>query len=84
MIELYKVKQAGKGDPLAYQRREVEWWPRKGVDIIAVKKGMPLRTWTLRTVHQHAVDIDIAVQAEPVAPALLNGTKKTVRCAMEE
>jgi len=47
-VELYKVKQAGKGDPLAYERREVDWWPRKGVDIIAVKKGMPLRTWTLR------------------------------------
>ena len=47
-VELYKVKQAGKGDPLAYERREVDWWPRKGVDIIAVKKGMPLRTWALR------------------------------------
>ncbi|MDE0840230.1 MAG: PA14 domain-containing protein, partial [Kiritimatiellae bacterium] len=48
-VELYKVKQAGKGDPLAYERRDVDWWPRKGVDIIAAKKGMPLRTWTLRT-----------------------------------
>ena len=36
-LELYKVKQAGGGDPLAYERREVVWWPRKGVDIIEVK-----------------------------------------------
>ncbi|MBT3296061.1 MAG: hypothetical protein HN383_12380 [Verrucomicrobia bacterium] len=47
-VELYDVKQPGGGDPLTYERREVDWWPRKGVDIIAVKKGMPLRTWTLR------------------------------------
>jgi len=45
-VELYRVKQAGKGDPLAYERRDVDWWPRKGMDIIEVKKGMPLRTWT--------------------------------------
>ena len=43
-VELYKVKQAGNGDPLAYERREVVWWPRKGVDVIEVKAGMPLRT----------------------------------------
>ncbi|GAG07097.1 unnamed protein product, partial [marine sediment metagenome] len=48
-VELYKVEQAGRGDPKAYERRVVRWWPRKGVDIIEVKKGMPLRTWTLRT-----------------------------------
>lgn len=48
-VDIYKVKQAGKGDPLAYERREVDWWPRKGVDIIEVKQGMVLRTWTLRT-----------------------------------
>ena len=47
-VELYKVKQAGKGNPLAYERREVDWWPRNGVDFIAIKKGMPLRSWTLR------------------------------------
>ena len=47
-VDLYKVTQAGKGDPTAYERREVTWWPRKGVDIIAVKPGMPLRTWTLQ------------------------------------
>ncbi|MDP6490331.1 MAG: DUF6055 domain-containing protein [Kiritimatiellia bacterium] len=47
-VDLYEVKKSGGGDPLAYERREVDWWPRKGVDIIAVKKGMPLRTWTLR------------------------------------
>jgi hypothetical protein len=47
-VELYDVKQSGDGNPLAYQRREVDWWPRKGVDIIEVTESMPLRTWTLR------------------------------------
>jgi len=48
-VELYKVKQSGKGDPKAYERREVDWWPRKGVDIIEVRRGMPLRTWTWKS-----------------------------------
>jgi len=52
-VDVYKVKEAGKGDPKAYERREVDWWPRKGVDTIDVKEGMPLRTWTLRA-HQFA------------------------------
>ena len=47
-VELYEVTTSGKGGPLAYERREVDWWPRKGVDLIPVKAGMPLRTWTLR------------------------------------
>jgi len=47
--DVYKVQQEGKGDPKAYQRREVIWWPRKGVDVVEVTEGMPLRTWTLRT-----------------------------------
>jgi hypothetical protein len=47
-VDLYKVKLAGADDPKAYERREVIWWPRKGVDIIDVKAGMPLRTWTRR------------------------------------
>ena len=47
-IDLYKVKQTGGTDPKAYERREVVWWPRKGVDIIPVQSGMIERTWTLR------------------------------------
>jgi len=47
-VELYKVEQAGNDHPLAYERREVEWWPRKGVDIIEVREGMPEREWTFR------------------------------------
>ena len=50
-VDIYKVKQAGKSEPKAYQRREVNWWPRKGVDIIDVKPGMPLRTWTPKRSH---------------------------------
>ncbi|MDP6522579.1 MAG: DUF6055 domain-containing protein [Kiritimatiellia bacterium] len=44
-VDIYKVKQSGRGDPKAYDRREVKWWPRKGLDIIEVQKGMPFRTW---------------------------------------
>ncbi len=47
-VGLYKVKQAGGDNPESYGRREVDWWPRKGVDIIELKDAMPLRTWTLR------------------------------------
>ena len=48
-VDVYKVKHAGSADATAYQRREVVWWPRKGVDVTDVKPGMPLRTWTLRS-----------------------------------
>ena len=47
-VDLYKVNQAGGPSAAGYQRRVVNWWPRKGVDIIEVKDGMPLRTWTMR------------------------------------
>ena len=46
-VELYTVKEPG-GAPQEYQRREVQWWPRKGVDIIEVKQGMMEREWTWR------------------------------------
>ncbi len=35
------------GTPKEYARREVKFWPRKGVDFIEIDKGMPLRTWKL-------------------------------------
>ena len=47
-VDLYKVAKDGGADPSAYGRREVVWWPRKGVDVIEIKEAMPLRTWTLR------------------------------------
>ena len=46
-VELYKVKQAGNGDPQAYDRRTVQWWPRKGVDFTELRDGMIEREWTL-------------------------------------
>jgi len=46
-VDVYQVKQAGGTDAKGYERREVGWWPRKGVAVIEVKKAMPLRTWTL-------------------------------------
>jgi len=63
-VALYKAKQAGKGDPKAYERREVDWWPRRGVDVVDVKEGMPLRTWTLRT--QQIADGTARLQAHLV------------------
>ena len=47
-VGLYEADQTGGLYAEGYQRRVVNWWPRKGVDQIEVKKGMPLRTWTLR------------------------------------
>ena len=48
-VGLDKVRQA----PAAagqLPRRVVQWWPKRGVDIVDVPKGSPLRTWTIRTV----------------------------------
>jgi len=47
-VDIYKVKQTGGDRAEGYQRRVVDWWPRKGVDVIEVKDAMPLRTWTIR------------------------------------
>ena len=47
-VDLYKVKQQGGPHAEGYQRRVVDWWPRRGVDLIEVEEGMPLRTWTFR------------------------------------
>jgi len=39
-----------KGPAGELTRREVQFWPRKGVDFIAVDERMPLRTWTFQLV----------------------------------
>ncbi len=39
---------AGGPHAAGYQRRTAGWWPRRGVDVIEVEKGMVARTWTLR------------------------------------
>jgi hypothetical protein len=45
------IKQAAdKGG--APGRRVVQWWPKRGVDLVDVPEGVPLRTWTLRTVEE--------------------------------
>lgn len=67
-VELYKVEQAGTDDPLAYERREVDWWPRKGVDIIEIREGMPEREWTFR---RAAVDTQTGELIGPSDAALL-------------
>ena len=45
-VDLPEVVTPG-GGPEEYARREVKFWPRKGVDFIEVTKGMPLRAWKL-------------------------------------
>lgn len=46
-VDLYEVTEPG-GGPQEYARRVVRWWPRRGVDIIDVKEGMPEREWTFQ------------------------------------
>ena len=41
-----KVEQEGGPDAVGYKRRTVQWWPRKGQDIVDIPKGAPLRRWT--------------------------------------
>jgi len=46
-VGLNKVIDAG-GEPKQYARRTVQWWPRRGEDMVEVVDGMPLRTWTFQ------------------------------------
>jgi len=50
-VGLDKVEQApdAAGQP---GRRVVRWWPKRGVDMVDVPEGVPLRTWTIRTVEE--------------------------------
>ena len=41
-----KIEQEGGPKAVGYKRRTVQWWPRKGQDIVDIPKGAPLRTWT--------------------------------------
>lgn len=45
-VGLDKVEQEGGPSAVGYKRRTVQWWPRKGQDIVDVPEGAPLRTWT--------------------------------------
>jgi len=47
-VDLYEVQEGAGGPADRYTRRVVDWWPRKGVDVIEPTENMPLRTWTLR------------------------------------
>jgi hypothetical protein len=50
-VGLDKVEQSpdAGGQP---GRRVVQWWPKRGVDVVDVPTGVPLRTWTIRTVEE--------------------------------
>jgi hypothetical protein len=41
-----KIAQEGGPKAVGYKRRTVQWFPRKGQDIIDIPKGAPLRVWT--------------------------------------
>ncbi len=45
-VGLDKVQQEGGPNAVGYNRRTVQWWPRKGQDVVDIPKGTPLRTWT--------------------------------------
>ncbi len=47
-VDLHKPVRTGTGAATAYERRTVNWWPRRGVDVIGIERGMPLREWTWR------------------------------------
>jgi hypothetical protein len=40
------VEQEGGADAVGYHRRTVQWWPRRGQDIVDIPEGAPLRVWT--------------------------------------
>ncbi len=61
-----KVQQDGGPKAVGYRRRTVQWWPRKGQDIVDVPEGTPLRTWTrnnagarYRTISTHLYTFEI-------------------------
>ena len=45
-VGLDKIAQEGGAGAVGYKRRTVQWWPRKGQDIVDIPAGAPLRTWT--------------------------------------
>ena len=48
-VGLDRVEQAGGPDAVGYNKRVVDWWPKKGIDVLDIPEGVPLRTWTIRT-----------------------------------
>ena len=49
-VGLDKVVEANAADLKSYNRRTVQWWPKRGMDVIPLEDipGAPLRTWTPR------------------------------------
>lgn len=46
-----KIIEGNDGGAGEYHRRVVEWWPKRGMDVVPLEDipGAPLRTWTVRT-----------------------------------
>jgi len=49
-VGLDKVTEDNAGDLKSYNRRTVQWWPKRGMDFVPLADipGAPLRTWTPR------------------------------------
>ncbi|MBT7068510.1 MAG: hypothetical protein HN919_19605 [Verrucomicrobia bacterium] len=49
-VSLDTVSEENAADLKSYNRRTVQWWPKRGMDIIPLEDipGAPLRTWTPR------------------------------------
>ena len=43
-VGLDRVKQAGGPDAVGYNKRVVDWWPKRGIDVFDIPEGVPLRT----------------------------------------
>ena len=48
-VGLDTVEQEGGPDATGYKKRRVQWWPKRGVDVVDVPEGAVYRTWTLDT-----------------------------------
>jgi hypothetical protein len=45
-VDRDKIDQEGGPQAAGYKRRTVQWWPRKGQDVIDIPADAPLREWT--------------------------------------
>jgi hypothetical protein len=42
-VGLDRVEQAGGPDAVGYNKRVVDWWPKKGIDVLDIPEGVPVR-----------------------------------------
>ncbi len=57
-------------DPQKYIPREVDWFPRKGVDFVPLEANMPLRTWTFSSNGRRLLTILTTASAQLCKPLI--------------